>query len=235
VFALFTSMPNKVRRGQVWRLITSGLLTFPQGPGLSHLAFTLLGLYFLTPELESRWGSPRFARFLFLSVVCGNLLAIALDKVAPPNSAIFHTHAMFGASAAIVATAVAWSRDNAEREVRLMFFLPVKGKWLFWVTLGWCALSVVYGDAPTEGLIAPFGGFLVGLLLGGSPSPLRALYLQTKLLLLKRQGGGRAAQGGPRPIRRPRPGAPPLRVVQGGGIEDELKKREPPKDKRYLN
>ena len=38
----------------------------------------------------------------------------------------------------------------------------------------------------------------------------------------------------PKPKRRPRPGAPPLRVVSGG-LEDVLKKRTPPKDKRYLN
>lgn len=31
-----------------------------------------------------------------------------------------------------------------------------------------------------------------------------------------------------------RKGGPPLRVVQGG-LDDDLKNRKPPKDKRYLN
>ena len=38
----------------------------------------------------------------------------------------------------------------------------------------------------------------------------------------------------PKPKRRARPGSPPLRVVSGG-LEEVLKKRTPPKDKRYLN
>src|SRR5579883_1547879 len=39
---------------QPWRFVTSGLLTSPAH--WSHLAFSLLGLYFLGTSLESRWG-----------------------------------------------------------------------------------------------------------------------------------------------------------------------------------
>src|SRR4051812_23375808 len=45
---------------QVWRLVTSGLLTNPAS--LNHLIVTMLGLYFLSPDLERRWGSARFVR-----------------------------------------------------------------------------------------------------------------------------------------------------------------------------
>jgi membrane associated rhomboid family serine protease len=230
-FMLLACVPERVLHGEVWRLFTAGLLTSPVG--FSHLLFTLVGLYFLTPDLEKRWGGARLARFIVLSVVVGNVLAVALWKVA--QTGLLHPEFMFGAGAAITATAVAWSRENADREVRLFFVLPVKGKHLFWLTVLYCVAAVLFHDAATEGVAAPFGGVVVGLLLGGSPSPLRALYLQTKLSVLQRQAGsGSQRTPAPKPARRPRPGAPPLRVVQGG-LEEELSKREPPKDKRYLN
>jgi hypothetical protein len=82
--------------------------------------------------------------------------------------------------------------------------------------------------------MAPFGGFLVGLGLAGSPSILRRTYLQMKLAILKRQAGP-GARTGRISARKPRPaGGPELRVLPGG-LEEELRKREPPKDKRYLN
>src|SRR5690348_8032202 len=60
-----------IHLAQLWRLLTSGFLTSPVS--FNHLLFTLLGLYFLSPELERRWGSGRFVRFLATSVIVGNL------------------------------------------------------------------------------------------------------------------------------------------------------------------
>src|ERR1043165_266430 len=54
---------------RVWTFVTSGLLT----GGLSHALYSLIGLYFLTPDLEKRWGGARLIRFLVLSVIFGNL------------------------------------------------------------------------------------------------------------------------------------------------------------------
>src|SRR5258706_8371682 len=58
VFGLLQCETDAVlRRGQVWRLLTAGLLTDPSS--ISHLLFTVIGLYFLSPDLERRWGSWR--------------------------------------------------------------------------------------------------------------------------------------------------------------------------------
>jgi membrane associated rhomboid family serine protease len=232
---------DKVLAGQVWRLVTAALLTSPAS--VSQLFFTLIGLYFLSPDLERRWGSGRFLRFLVLSSVAGFLLAIGFDLVTPGGWSVFHPREMYGASAAITATAIAWSMANAHLQVRLFFVVPVSGRVLFWVTIGFCVLGLIYNGTFTEGAVAPFGGVLTALLLGGNPSPLRTLYLRTKLALLRSRTRGVpsahsiANSPSSRPGttgRRPRAGGPPLRVVSGG-LEDELKKRKPPKDKRYLN
>jgi membrane associated rhomboid family serine protease len=219
---------DPVLHGQVWRLLTAGILTAPDS--FQHLLFTLIGLYFLSPDLETRWGTGRFLRFLAWSTIFGFVLAIAVDVVAPPSIAMFHPKMMFGAGAAISATAIAWAQANARAQVRLFFFLPMSGKALFWVTIAFCMVGLIYGGS-TEGVIAPFGGVIVALVLAGEPSPLRSLYLRMKLMFLRRGMGSvpTAHEIATGKTRRGRGNRPPLRVVQGGQSDD------PPKDKRYLN
>jgi membrane associated rhomboid family serine protease len=218
--------PDRVAHFELWRFLTSGLLSSPSvsaGP----LIFTLIGLYFLSPDLERRWGGRRFAVFLGGSVVLGNLVAYAVSRFEFLSSPIFHPEHMFGATAAVTAIAVAWSRENADLEVRLMFFLPIKGKHLFWITVGYCVIQVIWHADLTEGVMAPFGGILAGMTLSGSS--VRRTYLKLKLALMKRQAA--RVSLAIRPSTRPGRG---LRVLPGG-LEEELRKRQPPSDKRYLN
>ncbi len=230
-----------VLHGQVWRLLTSGVLT-PPGDLLS-LLFQLLGLYFLGADLERRWGGRRLVTFLAIAVVVGNLIGIAVGALAGLAGAggpLLSPNEMFGPDAALTAIAVAWARENPEARVRLYFVIPVKGKYLLWFTIGACVYMLVRGSAPSEGIAALFGGVLVGLAFAGSPSFARRAWLQLRLGLLRRRSASliadellaSATKNAPR---RPRsPGGPPLRLVQGG-LEDVLRKRKPPKDKRYLN
>jgi membrane associated rhomboid family serine protease len=219
-----------------WGLLTSGVLTSPEH--WSHLAFSLLGLYFLGASVERRWGGGRFLRFLALAVIGGNLTTLAIAAIVPEGlqGDRFHPGFTFGPTAAITAIAIAWSREFADQRVLLMFFLPVRGKLLFWATIGFCVLDLIYPTPLPEGVVAPFGGVIVGLLFGGTPSLARTAYLHAKLALLRRRSSSLRVNDvlSPKPTRRARPGAPPLRVVPGG-LEDVLRKRTPPKDKRYLN
>jgi len=212
-----------------WTLLTAGLLTDPNG--YSHLLFTLIGFYFLGPAVESRWGMARFLRLIGISIVAGFALDVLFNAVVPVESKHFHPQVAFGPSAALAALAVAWGRENANAQMRLYFVLPISGRVLVWITLGFCVLGVFFPGSVTEGVVAPFGGFIAGLLLAGSPSPARALYLRAKLAILRRKGE-RVHLDIDKPKKR-RSGGPPLRVVAGG--LDDLEKRPPPKDKRYLN
>lgn len=216
-----------------WSLLTAGLLTSPLD--FTSALFALVGIYFLAPDLERRWGTWRFLRFVAISIVAGFGLSLAIGAVAPAGPGVFHPKAMFGPNAVFSALAVAWGRENASSEIRLFFVIPIVGRWFVWITLGFCALGLFFPASVTEGVASPFGGFIVGLLLAGSPSPLRALYLRVKLAFLRRRHGRVSVDLAPRakPAKR-RPGGPPLRVVIGG-LEDDLGKRPPPKDKRFLN
>ncbi len=222
-----------------WALLTSAVLTSPDG--ISHALWSLFGLYFLTPDLEKRWGAGRLLRFLATAVVVGNLVVLAGALVLPAK-AVFHPVIAFGPVAAITATAIAWSKEHAERQIRFMFFLPMSGKTLYWITIGFAVLSLVFLQGTPEGALAPLGGIATGILLAGNPSPVRALWLRFRLGRLRRHGGGITVEqllADDRPSRPRTPGrrgakAPPLRILQGG-LEEDLKNRKPPKDKRYLN
>lgn len=239
VFDYLALQPDAIRDGHWWRLyalLSSGLLTLPAtSAGISHLFFTLIGLYFLSTDLESRWGAWRFVRFLFACVIAGSLLVLLFDAIAPGGSTLFHPvgEPLFGASAAIAGTAVAWSREHSDSEVRLFFVLPITGRWLLWITIGFCFLQLLYTQPIYEGRLAPFGGVFAGLLLGGSPSVVRRVYLNAKLWLMRRTGAPRVDLGLGERRPKPRTG-PALRVVVGGAGETPSK-RPAPKDKHLLN
>jgi membrane associated rhomboid family serine protease len=235
---LVCSTEKVLHHYQVWRLLTAGALTMPRGAGaFTYLLFTLVGLYFLSPDLETRWGPWRYLRFLATCTVVGFVLAIAIDSLVPQEHLpIFHPGPIFGAGAAITGVAVAWSRQNADRQFLVFMVLPMRGRWLLWLAVAYCAFGVIaWDDRVDTGVVAPFGGLITGLLLGGTPSILRTLWLKTRLAILRKEMGATSDRpSAPRSTRAGRRGGPPLRVVSGG-IEDELKKRKPPKDKRYLN
>jgi membrane associated rhomboid family serine protease len=229
VFQALMFIPERVlHRYEAWRFVTSGLLTLSFGQLLSYG----IGLYFLSPDLERRWGSKRFAWFLAGSIAAGNVLVLAVNAL-PLSNKIFHPDVACGCAAAMAAIAVAWAQANPELEVRLFFFLPLKGKYLFWITLAFCLIPLVYGDPSTDGVAAPFGGVVTGMAFGGSASILRRTYLELKLAVLKRRAAAGPSSARPS-VRRARASGPALRVLPGG-LEEELKKREPPNDKRYLN
>jgi membrane associated rhomboid family serine protease len=225
-----------------WTILTSGLLTSPDG--ISHALWSLVGLYFLTPDLEKRWGGGRLLRFFAYAIVIGNL-AVFAGTFVPIGKDVFHPRLALGPVAAITALVIAWSKENAHRQIRFMFFLPMTGKTLYWLTIGMAVLALVFVQGTPEGALAPLGGVVAGVLFGGSPSPLRALWLRIRLGSMRRRGGGGGitveqllnedVAARPRPAAPKRTGkAPPLRIVPGG-LEEDLKNRKPPKDKRYLN
>jgi membrane associated rhomboid family serine protease len=219
---------------QPWRLVTSGLLT--DSREWSHLVYSLLGLYFLGAPLERRWGSWRFVRFVATAIVLGNLTVLAVPASIPAELFRFRPDSTFGPMAAITALAIAWSREFADATINIFFVVPVRGRWFFWITVGFCVLGLIYPQGVVEGVLAPFGGIIAGVLFGGTPSLLRTGWLRLRLAFLRRSASNLQARDvlTPRAERRQRSGGPPLRVVPGG-LEEVLKKRNPPKDKRYLN
>lgn len=215
---------------RVWTLFTSGLVTDPAG--ISHALWALVGLYFLGPDLEARWGGARFVRFLIAAVFTGNL-AVLLMSVIPYAPEGVHPSLAFGPMAAVEACAVAWGKENADRRMRFMFFLEMSGRAFMWITIGFAVVALVFLRSMPEGAVAPLGGVLAGVLLSGSPSPVRSLWLRVKLAVLRKRGASLSVESltgsKTRAVRKPSRSGPSLRVLRGGDGD------EPPKDKRHLN
>lgn len=220
---------------RAWTFLTSGLVMVE----FSQALWAMLGLYFFAPDLEKSWGGGRLVRFLATSVVLGNLAVFAAHRIVPGDNPLFHPPVVFGPLATVLAVTIAWAKENSHKQIRFMFFLPMSGKTLYWITIGVAALMIVFAQRMAEGAVASFGAILAGVLFGGSPSPVRSLWLRFRLGGLRRKGNmlvieQERGEGRPRPATKRKPGSPPLRVVPGG-LEDDLKNRKPPKDKRYLN
>ena len=85
---------ESIYQGQLWRLVTSGLLTDPER--MWHLIFALLGLYFFGPDLERRWGAWKLFGVFAAAVAFGNVLVLLADAIMPASELRFHVPIFFG-------------------------------------------------------------------------------------------------------------------------------------------
>jgi membrane associated rhomboid family serine protease len=228
-FSLLVGNTDAILQGEVWRFFTAGLVHLPAGErAVSHILYSLLGLYFLGPSLEARWGSKRMLLFLIGSTVFGFTLQFLFQVIVPGPIGIFGQagalmeRSWFGSMGAVEAVAVAWALSHRNETVRFMFLLPMTGTGLLFAVIGISLLYLFAGHVPSEGLITPFAGMLAGYLFGaGNPTPARRLVLKIRYFWIAR----RAAKY--------RGSQPRLRVIEGG--DAPRSRRKPPSDKRFLN
>jgi len=225
-FLLFAGNTPAILHGEVWRLLTAGLIHLPAGPGaVNHIVTSLLGLYFLAPTLEARWGARRTLLFLYGSCLMGFAMQLAAEALLPDAvAAALGQRYWFGAMGSIEAVAVAWALSNRGQTVRLFFVLPVSSTGLLVFVIGMSVLLVFAGEKPSSGLVTPFGGMLAGYLFGaGNPTPARRLLLKVRYRWIAGRAAKMQAKGK----------ASHLRVIEGGDAPEP--RRKPPTDKRFLN
>jgi membrane associated rhomboid family serine protease len=221
-FMLLVGDTAAIRHGQIWRLLTAAVLSNPAS--ISDALFTLMGLYFMTPELERRWGGKRLLIFMAASAIAGAVTTTLLDLV-PVNIGMLHTREFFGAYAVIAALSCAFALEVPNAVIRLFFFVPVKSAWLAWITLAFAVLAIVYQSAVPAGPFAPIAGWALAMLFAGTPSRVRRVVLRWKMQRL--QTGVRKSRS---------KSGPDLHVVYGGlANELDLKSQAKKTDKRTLN
>lgn len=220
-FELFAGNTRAIFHGEIWRLATAPFLHAPNS--IEHILYVLMGLYFLGPSLEARWGARRTILFLIGAALMGFGTQMAAEILLPRSLADgIRQEYWFGAMGVVEAIAVAWALSNRHQTVRLFFVLPVSGTGLLVFVIGVSLLAAFAGRKPSEGLMTTFGGMLAGYLFGaGDPTPARRWYLKLRYRWIAR----RAAKF--------KTSQPRLRVIEGG--EPSGSRRKPPTDKRFLN
>jgi len=133
-------------RGQWWRLLSFMMLPKTMSPLWLFFAFYIF--YMIGNALEQHWGTFRFNLF----VLIGYLLTILMAFLSP-GAVITNTYFL-----GCVFLAFATLFPNIE--FRLFFILPVKVKWLGWLTAAAYILTLVAGDPGSRlGVVAAFANY----------------------------------------------------------------------------
>ncbi|MGZ6371523.1 MAG: hypothetical protein ACXWPM_12275 [Bdellovibrionota bacterium] len=147
-FERLTLDPARVMAGEYWRLIT--FLAIPLSNSPLFLIFGLWFLYFLVNLIENEWGEFKTTFYILVSVILTIAFSFAFDY--PVHQTSHFESTLFLAAAALY----------PDVEVRLFFAIPVKIKWLAWLTLGFLALELLRGDWTDRlYLVAIYSNYLI--------------------------------------------------------------------------
>lgn len=150
VTARLVLLPGMVLKGEVWRLFTFVFLT-SFGGSLLGVALELYFLYFIGSNLEYAWGSFRLTLFYFAGLILTAVVSIATGTVVW-NAEFIHLSLFF-----------AFAMLAPDLQIRIFFIIPVKVKWLAWLSWAFTALQFIGADTWGERLVilAPISIYLL--------------------------------------------------------------------------
>jgi membrane associated rhomboid family serine protease len=125
-------IPELVLQGEYWRLIT--FLALPLAMSPIWVLFALLFIYFILNTIEREWGAFKTTLYVLTSI----LLTIAVSFIFsyPITQVSDFESTLFLAVATLF----------PEMEIRVYFFIPVKMKWLAWLSLAFLGLKLFQTD-----------------------------------------------------------------------------------------
>lgn len=128
----------------------------------SHLIFNMLGLYFLGPTLERRWGGRSFLRYYLLAGVFAGIFTVVAGLIF--QETFGHTPVL-GASGAVLALLAAYSLVMPRMRLLLMFVIPVQARWLIPIAIAIDSLMFFGSSASRVAFHTHLGGILAAWLL----------------------------------------------------------------------
>ena len=141
LISFLTLNPYAILHGQVWRLVTWILVPPPGSGGLFLTLIMLLFYCSIGTSLERTWGTYRYNVYLFQGmffIILGSFLMMGYcylfqaDMIALNTPEIFFAYfsQVFSTYYINMSIFLAYAATFPEAQVLLMFFIPVKVKWL---------------------------------------------------------------------------------------------------------
>ncbi|OFZ19810.1 MAG: hypothetical protein A2X94_17210 [Bdellovibrionales bacterium GWB1_55_8] len=125
-------LPDRVlMEGEFWRLLT--FLSLPLSLSPIWVIFVLWFLYFILNTIEDQWGAFKTTLYVLVSVLL--MVVFSLVTGYPITNIAGFESTLFLAAATLF----------PEFEVRLFLLLPVKMKWLAWLTAFFVVIQVMQG------------------------------------------------------------------------------------------
>ncbi|MDX9719844.1 MAG: rhomboid family intramembrane serine protease [Myxococcota bacterium] len=163
VLSLFALDPDAVLSGYVFQIVTYMFIHDWRSP--MHLLLNMLLVYFFAGPLEQRWGRTRVLLFALGAGVAGGAMVMLFALLGGLLG--FSGGALtFGFSGAALGMLAAFCILYAEASILLFFVIPVKAKYLLWLTVG---IDLLFWIAPGSDVSFPahLGGMLFGVLVAG--------------------------------------------------------------------
>lgn len=123
-----------------WRIVS--FILVPKTFSLVWIVFALFVFQLMGNSLEHQWGSFRFTIYVFISILSVLVAGMIFPKVLISNLYML----------ASITFAFAYLFPNFE--FLLFFVLPVKVKWIGWMTFGYIVFSIL-GSHDVSGVVVP--------------------------------------------------------------------------------
>ena len=139
--------PERVRHGEIWRLVT--YIFIPQTFSFLWIIFVLWFLWFIGEGLERAWGPFRLTLYFLLGMIGTTAAALFFGS-------------NFSNTMLIASLFYAFARFYPDEVIYVLFILPVKIKWVAWVSAAFLLLGFfVNSNSYRMATVAALGNYLI--------------------------------------------------------------------------
>jgi hypothetical protein len=146
--------PARIRHGEVWRFVT--YLFIPRSPARSDallspllVVLALWFLWFIGDGLERAWGAFRLSAYFFIGMIGTTIAAFLFG-------------AQFSSGMLVSSLFFAFAWFYPDEVIYVMFILPVKIKWLAWISAAFLLVGFVGSpNAYRVALIVSLSNYLI--------------------------------------------------------------------------
>jgi membrane associated rhomboid family serine protease len=154
-YGLLPLQRELVLHGQLWRLVSFVLV--PPTAGATNLLRILFSLYFtwmFGSALENQWGAFKLNVFLFVSWLASMTCAMLVPGGRADS--FYLSTSLF----------LAFATLNPDFEIYVAFVIPVKVRWIGWMTWAYYLYMLVFGDLSAKAQVLA-GTANIALFFGG--------------------------------------------------------------------